>query len=95
MYISTSPLLTEVSFPSPAWLERGGFGNEAGVREKHGAYKPFPEGIAKAQNRAVFRNICFDYLFFRQKLIYPRFVGFSTKNETIVLQDAPFVVNCL
>jgi hypothetical protein len=37
MYISTSPLLTEVSFPSPAWLERGGFGNEAGVRENHGA----------------------------------------------------------
>jgi hypothetical protein len=25
------------SFPSPARLERGGFGNEAGVREKHGA----------------------------------------------------------
>jgi hypothetical protein len=37
MYISTSPLLTEVSFPSPARLERGGFGNESGMREKYGA----------------------------------------------------------
>jgi hypothetical protein len=56
MYISTSPLLTEVSFPSPAWLERGGFGNEAGVRENHGAYKPFQEGTEKAQKQTGFTH---------------------------------------
>ncbi len=44
MYISTSPLLTEVSFPSPAGLERGGFGNEAGVREKQGAFPRLQKG---------------------------------------------------
>jgi len=47
LYISTSPLLTEVSFPSPAGLERGGFGNEAGVREKHGAFTPLKRGTQK------------------------------------------------
>ena len=45
MYISASPLLTEVSFPSPAGLERGGFGNEAGVREKHGAFTRLKSGL--------------------------------------------------
>jgi hypothetical protein len=47
LYISTSPLLTDVSFPSPAGLERGGFGNEAGVREKHGAFTPLKRGTQK------------------------------------------------
>jgi hypothetical protein len=37
-HISTSPLLTKDSFPSPARLARGGFGNEAGVRENHYAF---------------------------------------------------------
>jgi hypothetical protein len=31
-------LRLKVSFPSPARLERGGFGNEAGVRENHYAF---------------------------------------------------------